>query len=108
VIAFAEGCSYRRRLEEWLTTLGVVPARFLELQSYHAIVACVAAGSGVAIIPKSVLEVVGHRDEVQVQSLPSSVARTWTRIVWRSGYRSLALDAFCGQFSRASRMVQTP
>ncbi|EJL54360.1 transcriptional regulator [Rhizobium sp. CF122] len=55
VIAFATGCSYRRILEDWLSMSKVVPERVLELASYHAIVACVAAGSGVAIMPRSVL-----------------------------------------------------
>src|SRR5487761_2284602 len=38
VIAFATGCSYRRRLEAWLATANVSPDRIMEFQSYHAIV----------------------------------------------------------------------
>jgi DNA-binding transcriptional LysR family regulator len=32
-----------------------VPVRTLELASYHAILACVAAGAGVAVVPRSVI-----------------------------------------------------
>ncbi|WP_455288828.1 LysR substrate-binding domain-containing protein [Cupriavidus necator] len=46
-------CSYRRILKDWLATIPVVPDRVLKLVSYHAIVACVAAGSSIAIMPRS-------------------------------------------------------
>src|SRR6185436_5677255 len=55
VIAFTTGCSYRRRLEAWLGASGILPDRVIEFQSYHAIVACVAAGSGIAVVPRAVL-----------------------------------------------------
>src|SRR6218665_747462 len=56
LVAFPHGCSYRRCLVEWLAEDGASPARMLELGSYHAIVACVAAGTGVAIVPAEVLD----------------------------------------------------
>src|SRR5262249_30941876 len=55
LIAFAQGCSYRKRVEEWLAGGNVMPERILEFASYQAIVACVAAGTGFAVVPKSVL-----------------------------------------------------
>lgn len=93
VIAFATGCSYRRILEDWLAMASVIPDRVLELASYHAIVACVAAGSGVAIVPRSVLNAVRAENEVRVFPLPEKVARARTHLVWRSGHSSVALDA---------------
>ena len=51
IIAFAVGCSYRRILEDWLSMEGPAVERFMELASYHAVVTCVAAGSGIAIVP---------------------------------------------------------
>src|SRR5690606_13261632 len=47
LVAFPNGCSYRRRLTEWLAGGGVSPGKILDLGSYHAIVACVSAGTGV-------------------------------------------------------------
>ncbi|MGH8809327.1 MAG: LysR substrate-binding domain-containing protein [Noviherbaspirillum sp.] len=93
VIAFSTGCSYRRVLEDWLGMSAVVPDRVLELGSYHAIVACVAAGSGIAIVPRSVLGAVRAENEVTAFPLPRRVARAQTWLVWRSGHRSVALDA---------------
>ncbi|WP_151638014.1 LysR family transcriptional regulator [Noviherbaspirillum aerium] len=93
LIAFSSGCSYRRILEEWLSMSSVMPGRVLELASYHAIVACVAAGSGIAIVPRSVLGVVRADNEVSVFELPAKVARARTCLVWRRGHQSVALEA---------------
>lgn len=93
VIAFATGCSYRRILEDWLAGSKVVPDHVMELGSYHAIVACVAAGSGIAIMPRSVLGVVRAENDVAISALPQQVARTRTCLVWKKDQQSLALDA---------------
>jgi len=93
VIAFAAGCSYRRRLEEWLGGESVVAARVMEFGSYHAIIACVAAGAGIAIVPKSVLKIAGSEKQVAVGTLPARTARAKTMLVWRKGHQSIALDA---------------
>jgi DNA-binding transcriptional LysR family regulator len=93
VIAFAAGCSYRRRLEDWLGGAKVAPDRVMEFQSYHAIVACVAAGAGIAIVPRSVLQGTLGGREVNVTALPARIAKAKTRLVWRAGHHSVALEA---------------
>lgn len=93
VIAFATGCSYRKILDDWLAGCGVVPERVLELASYHAIVACVAAGSGIAIVPRSVLTAMHAEHLVKILPLPPEVANVHTHLIWRVGHRSVALDA---------------
>lgn len=93
IVGFAAGCSYRRRLERWLQGAGVLPDRVMELQSYHAIVACVAAGSGVAIVPRSIMDITPGTRELAVRPLPRAVARSRTHLVWHAERRSAALDA---------------
>jgi len=93
LIAFATGCSYRRRLEAWLGGARVVPERVMELGSYHAIVACVAAGAGIAIVPRSVIRISLAERDVAVHPLPAAVAKARTFLVWRPGHQSIALDA---------------
>lgn len=93
IIGFAAGCSYRRRLEGWLQGGGVLADRVLEFQSYHAIVACVAAGSGVAIVPRSIMAITPGGREVAATALPKAVARSRTQLVWRAERRSSALEA---------------
>jgi DNA-binding transcriptional LysR family regulator len=93
IIAFAQGCSYRRRLEEWLAGEAVAAERVLEFGSYHAMAACVAAGAGVAIMPRSVLDSLPARDEVTRHRLPPAIAHNRTHLVWRDP-SSPALNAF--------------
>ncbi|MFJ3047587.1 LysR family transcriptional regulator [Herbaspirillum chlorophenolicum] len=59
LIVFEQGCAYRRHAESWFSAAGKGsrrPGRTLELASYHAILACVAAGAGVAVVPRSVID----------------------------------------------------
>lgn len=93
VIAFAAGCSYRRILESWLNQEGIAPGKVMEFASYHAIVACVAAGSGVAIVPRSVLAVLGAEQSVRVGALPGAHGRALTQLVWRADDDTPALRA---------------
>ena len=93
VIAFATGCSYRRRLESWLATANVLPDRVMEFQSYHAIVACVAAGSGIAVVPRSVIAMMSGAGEVIVNPLPATIAKAPTQLIWRPEHQSVALEA---------------
>jgi DNA-binding transcriptional LysR family regulator len=103
VIAFTTGCSYRRILEDWLGMSSVVPDRVLELGSYHAIVACVAAGAGLAIMPRSVLRAVRAENEIAAYPLPERIAKARTMLVWRSGHQSVALDAMRRELERIQR-----
>src|ERR1700676_2810240 len=64
VFAFGGGCPTRQTLEEWLARSKITPERVLEFGSYHAIVACVAAGSGVAVVPHSVVHTLHAEREV--------------------------------------------
>ncbi len=100
IIAFATGCSYRRRLEAWLGRGGIAPAHVMEFASYHAIVACVAAGAGIAVVPRSVVRVAGARNTVRVHALPPEVARARTMLVWRPGHESAALRALRALLAR--------
>jgi DNA-binding transcriptional LysR family regulator len=90
LIAFANGCSYRMRLEDWLGTSGVMPARTLEFASYQAMIACVAAGTGFAMVPKSLLFALRAANDVKQHELPAKVRRNHTHLVW-SGVPSTAL-----------------
>lgn len=91
MIAFAHGCSYRKRLEDWLGGDNVMPERALEFASYQGMIACVAAGTGFAIVPKSLLVALGSTEKVNQHPLPERVSKNRTHLVWR-GQPSLALE----------------
>jgi DNA-binding transcriptional LysR family regulator len=91
LIAFANGCSYRRLLEQWLGKGGVTPTRSLEFSSYQAMIACVAAGTGFAIVPLSVLKALRATGDVRQHALPARLRISRTHLAWR-GTPSLALE----------------
>lgn len=95
MICFAHGCSYRKRLEDWLGSDNVMPERVLEFASYLGMIACVAAGTGFAIVPKSVLVALHATDKVKQHELPEHVSKNCTHLVWR-GQSSLALNGLIG------------
>jgi DNA-binding transcriptional LysR family regulator len=82
LIAFANGCSYRKRVEEWLGASAMMPARALEFASYQAMIACVAAGTGFAIVPRSLLATVKSAQDVRQHELPLRIRKNRTHLVW--------------------------
>ncbi|HYG44436.1 MAG TPA: LysR substrate-binding domain-containing protein, partial [Bordetella sp.] len=102
LIAFSTGCSYRRILEAWLAQENVAAGRTMEFASYHAIVACVAAGAGVAIVPRSVLDILQAAQTLRVCALPPPFVRARTMLVWRRGHQSPALDALRAELPRTA------
>jgi DNA-binding transcriptional LysR family regulator len=82
LIAFASGCSYRKRVEEWLGAGAVMPSRTMEFASYQAMIACVAAGTGYAVVPRSLLATLRAAQDVRQHELPARVRRNRTHLVW--------------------------
>ena len=93
MIAFEEGCAYRRYLQSWLTEEGIRPDRILSVGSYVAILGCVSAGTGFAVVPRSVLDRVATAGTFQSQTLPEKYQRIRTLLVWRRDYISPKLHA---------------
>jgi DNA-binding transcriptional LysR family regulator len=91
LIAFANGCSYRKRLEDWLGASAVLPARTMEFGSYQAMIACVAAGTGFAVVPRSLLATLKAAQEVRQHELPAKIRRNRTHLVW-NGVPSTSLQ----------------
>lgn len=86
---FALGCSYRQLGEAWLRQSGA-PLRVQEVGSYHAILACVAAGACVGVVPRALLEL--QRQPPALRQVP--LAEVDTLLVWRHGYRAPAFLAW--------------
>lgn len=93
LFAFRAACSYRRRIESWYRGMGLMPSRIMEIDSYHTMLGCVAAGSGIACMPRSVLATLPGHEAVRTQALPADIGRTSTWLAWRKGTRSANLDA---------------
>lgn len=88
---FAQGCTYRQMAEAWLNTgrnPGEPGLRVQEVGSYHAILACVTAGSCVGVIPRSLLTL--QREPTALQLVP--LRSVSTLLVWRDGYATAAFE----------------
>jgi DNA-binding transcriptional LysR family regulator len=59
-----------------------MPERIMEFASYQAMIACVAAGTGYAVVPKSVLETLRATKSVRQHSLPERISHNRTYLVW--------------------------
>jgi DNA-binding transcriptional LysR family regulator len=94
MIAFEQGCPYRKRLEEWYAARGAIPERAIELNSYHSMLGCVVAGMGIALLPKSVLATFSANAEISVHNLTAKENRVATVLIWRKGARSPKTEAF--------------
>jgi DNA-binding transcriptional LysR family regulator len=99
VIAFPNGCAYRRRLYRWLGETSTATTRVLDLGSYHAIVACVGSGTGIALMPESVLDTLPLA-AVERHRLPRQHADVVTPLIWRTEEASRALVALREQLVR--------
>jgi DNA-binding transcriptional LysR family regulator len=93
IIVFEHGCPHRKRLEDWYAKRDEMPERMIELASYHAMLGCVVAGMGVALIPKSVLTTFPDRRLLSVHPLGRTENRAWTTLIWRRGAGSANVRA---------------
>jgi DNA-binding transcriptional LysR family regulator len=83
VFAFRVSCSYRTRLQSWIKHTGLAVSNIMEIQSYHSMVACVASGAGIAMVPRSVLDQLPGNERVQAHEIEDSFANTATWLIWR-------------------------
>ncbi len=86
-------CPHRKRLEEWYASRREMPERTIELASYHAMLGCVVAGMGIALIPKSVLTTFPERKRLSVHVLARAENCAQTVLIWRKGAGSANVRA---------------
>jgi DNA-binding transcriptional LysR family regulator len=93
ILAFEPGCPHRKRLEDWFARSRQMPERTIEISSYHALLGCAAAGMGIALLPKSVLDAFPGRDALSVHPLPAAHGRARTMLIWRKGIEAPKIRA---------------
>ncbi len=99
IVVFRAGCSYRQRLEALLAQRGIVDLRLLEFGTLEAIIGCVAAGIGITLLPRAVIEAAAQAGEaasrIHLHDLPAEERQVETVFVQRHGaVVSSALTAF--------------
>lgn len=94
IYTFRSNCSYRHHFERWFSQDGAVPGRIFEIESYHGMLACVSAGAGLALMPRSMLESMPGCAAVSVWPLTDSFRLLNTWLIWRRGTVSQSLNSF--------------
>jgi DNA-binding transcriptional LysR family regulator len=97
VFTFRQGCSYRMRLEAWFSHDHAAMGRAMEIESYPGMLACVIAGSGVALMSESMLASLPGRESVAVHPLAEPFATATTWLMWRKGMVGANLNAWIEQ-----------
>lgn len=81
LLVFPEGCAYRLRLERWAQR--DTPLTRIELDSYHALLGCAAAGMGVGIVPRVLWEGYAQRHCTDIHLLPPPYSNDNTCVIWK-------------------------
>ena len=97
VFTFRQGCSYRMRLEAWFAHDHAAMGRAMEIESYPGMLACVIAGSGVALMSESMLASLPGRESVAVHPLAEPFASETSWLMWRKGMVGANLNAWIEQ-----------
>lgn len=94
IYTFRANCSYRRHFESWFHDDEATPGKIYEMESYHGMLACVIAGAGLALMPRSMLESMPGSHQVSVWTLAQGWSRLATWLIWRRGAKTPQLAAF--------------
>ncbi|OFW81310.1 MAG: hypothetical protein A2201_06845 [Alicyclobacillus sp. RIFOXYA1_FULL_53_8] len=97
LLVFRRGCTYRAKLEQWLSTEGIATPRTMEFGNLDAILGGVRAGLGVTLLPKSVVERLEADGSVSTYPIPSPHGQASTVFIRRQDrFVTSALSAFMG------------
>jgi DNA-binding transcriptional LysR family regulator len=80
-LVFGQGCSYRQRVDVLLADSGVFSSRMVDFGSLDAILGCVGAGMGYALMPKVVFDAHKHRFPIYSLKLPPRLGAVDTYFV---------------------------
>jgi DNA-binding transcriptional LysR family regulator len=103
MLVFEHGCPHRKRLEDWYVSRGELPERTIELRSYHAMLGCVLAGMGAALLPRSVLTTFPEARRLRVHPLPRNKYRLRTVLIWAKGAPSPNVQALADILTTAAK-----
>src|SRR6187399_248576 len=94
-LVFRTGCTYRQRLEQVLAGFGWPSAARFELGTLDGMIGCVAAGMGITLLPRAVVERNDQSGNIRIHPLSPSQSRVDTIFIQRrSAHQYSALQGF--------------
>jgi DNA-binding transcriptional LysR family regulator len=95
LFVFKAGCSYRYKLEQYLSQHGIALLNEMEFGTVEGIIGCVSAGLGISLLPRSVVERASRYHPVRAHRVAAEAGRAETLFITRkSSVRSEALERF--------------
>ncbi|MGF6873441.1 LysR family transcriptional regulator [Paraburkholderia sp. MM5477-R1] len=85
VIGLRNDRTYRERMLRWMEEAHLSVSRSLELDTAQAVMSCVSAGLGIAIMPHTLVEKWGFANQVRCHPLPEKLSHTKTVMIWHRG-----------------------
>jgi LysR family transcriptional regulator, cell division regulator len=105
-LVFRIGCTYRHRLEHLFAMLGWPSAARWELGTLDGMIGCVAAGMGVALLPRAVVERSELAKQIGILTLDPALAHIDTLFIHRRAmHQTSALAAFISCLDEQGREI---
>lgn len=104
MLVFRAGCAYRARTETWLRTRGEAPRSIMEFGTLDGLLGCVAAGMGVTLLPRSIVERPQHAGQITALEIPDGRVETWV-LQHKDAVDSAAMRAFKALLTQGTAMA---
>lgn len=105
-LVFRTGCTYRQRLEQLLTEFGWPSAARFELGTLDGMIGCVAAGMGITLLPRAVVERNDLSGDIRIHSLSPAQSRVDTLFIQRrNAHQYSALQGFVACLENNSQVI---
>ncbi|WP_067725836.1 LysR family transcriptional regulator [Oceanobacillus damuensis] len=83
LLVFNSGCSYRARLEDWLSDEGVINAKVMEFGTLETILGGVISGLGISLVPQSAVSHLEEEGVIQCHAIPEKYGNVSTVFIRR-------------------------
>ena len=105
-LVFRTGCTYRQRLEQVFSEFGWPSAARFELGTLDGMIGCVAAGMGVTLLPRAVVERDHVNRDISIHTLSVAQSRVDTLFIQRrSAHQYSALQGFVSCLVKGEQVI---
>jgi len=99
IVVFDQGCSYRPRLEVWLSNKGITNYQCTLLNTLEGIVNFVEAGVGITILPDELISKLYYNRQLSTYPVEGNLGKLTTVLAYRNDVAlSKAMQVFMGLF----------
>lgn len=94
ILVFKQGCTYRRKIEEWISQEGILLKK-IEFGTIEGMIGCVKAGLGVALVSKHLAYQLNVTNTLQYHQVPEQFRYVETGFIYRKDVTpTIALQKF--------------